>query len=124
MGSAMLDGCLILIAEDEPLIAIDLDDTFGSAGARVVNATTMAAALLIAEDADLAAAIVDYRLADGDSIELCACLRDRKIPFMLYTGYPPSGACPGGLFVSKPATPTDLLSAMSELLNLEGGAPR
>lgn len=123
MGSAMLYGCLILIAEDEPIIAIDLNETFESAGARGVIATTMADALLIAEDTALAAAVVNYRLADGDSTGLCSCLRHRKIPFMMYSGYPASGASSGGLILSKPATPGDLLSAMGKLLNLVGGRP-
>ena len=119
MASAMLDGCLILIVEDEPIIAIDLDETFGSAGARVINAMTMAAALRLAEDVDLSAAVVDYGLLDGDSTALCARLQDRKIPFLMDTGYEPSEACSGGLFVAKPASPDRLLSAMGELLNLK-----
>lgn len=119
MGSTTLAGRLILIVEDEPLIAMDLDETFESAGARVVNAMTKRAALVIAKGADLAAAVVDYGLPDGDSTELCACLRERKIPFMMYSGYPASDACPGSPFVPKPATQGVLLSAMEELLNLE-----
>lgn len=122
MGT-IFDGRLILVAEDEPLIAMDLDDTFKSAGARVVNAMTKRAALDIVEDADLAAAVVDHGLADGDSTELRACLRDRKIPFMMYSGYPPTEAWSGDLFVPKPATPGLLLAAMGELLNLEVASP-
>jgi DNA-binding response OmpR family regulator len=123
MGSSTaLAGRLILIAEDEPLIAMDLDQTFESAGARVVNAATLRGALIVANDVDLAAAVVDHVLADGDSTELCSRLKDRNIPFIMYSGYPIHDTFSGAHFVPKPAAPGALLSAMSDLLNLAGSS--
>jgi DNA-binding response OmpR family regulator len=87
MNTASLAGRLILVCEDEPLIAIDIADAFTKAGARVVTARSLREALVAADDGALSAAILDHVLQDGDSSELCDRLKERNIPFMLYSGF-------------------------------------
>jgi DNA-binding response OmpR family regulator len=36
-----LAGCLLLIVEDEPLVALDIADVFKTAGAKVIIARTL-----------------------------------------------------------------------------------
>ena len=89
-----LTGRVILVIEDEPLIALDIQDAFEDAGATVVVARTLAAALVAVEDNSLSAAIVDHALGDGDSSEICQRLKERNVPFVTYSGFAHlEGAC-------------------------------
>jgi DNA-binding response OmpR family regulator len=71
MQSTSLAGRSILIAEDEPLIALGIADAFTNAGARVVQVRSVKAALVAVEDPTISAAIIDHALSDGDSSTLC-----------------------------------------------------
>ena len=82
-----LTGRLILIAEDEPLIALDVKQTFEEEGAKVIVARTLDDALRGVEHPALSAAVLDYALGDGDSSGICERMKERKIPFIVYTGY-------------------------------------
>jgi DNA-binding response OmpR family regulator len=65
----------------------------------------------------LSAAILDHALGDGNSSELCASLKERGIPFMIYSGYEKlEGACKGAPHVNKPAEDDELVAAMENLL--------
>ena len=63
-----LTGRLILIAEDEPLIALEIVQGFEDEGATVIIARTLDDALCGVEDPALSAAILDHGLGDGDSL--------------------------------------------------------
>jgi DNA-binding response OmpR family regulator len=108
---------LILICEDEPLIAIDIADTFAEAGARVVRTRTLKDGLLAVEDGALSAAVVDHALEDGDSTQLCARRKERNIPFVTYSGYSEvDGVCATGVHVRKPVEPQVLVTTIEGLL--------
>jgi DNA-binding response OmpR family regulator len=95
---ASLKGRLILIAEDEPFIALDIAQAFENAGARVIRARTLNEALLGIEAPGLSAAILDHALSDGDSPEICGRMTERNIPFVTYSGYDHL-ECRGGVHV-------------------------
>jgi DNA-binding response OmpR family regulator len=63
MHGTSFSGRLILVCEDEPLIAIDIADAFTKAGARVVIAPSQQDALVAVEEGSLAAAILDHASA-------------------------------------------------------------
>jgi DNA-binding response OmpR family regulator len=110
-------GRSILVVEDEPLIVMDITQAFELTGAEVTSTNTLRHALLLAEDDGLSAAILDHALGDGDSSELCARLKERGIPFMIYSGYEKlEGACKGAPHVNKPARDGELVAAMENLL--------
>jgi DNA-binding NtrC family response regulator len=88
MNSASLAGCSILICEDEPLIALDIANTLSNAGARVVTARSLADALVAVANEVPSAVILDHARSDGDSSQLRECLKQRNIPYVLYSGYP------------------------------------
>ena len=71
MQTATLQGERLLIVEDEPLIAMDLQATFEREGARVVLAHTMPEALRYADTAALSAGVSIFELAQTTRI-LCA----------------------------------------------------
>lgn len=115
MISPTLDGCVILIAEDEPLIALDLALALEGAGARVVTAGAVRDALPLVESAALSAAVVDHALRDGESSGLCKRLAEQDVPFVIYSGV--DGSPPGPVpFISKPATSDVVVRAVEGLL--------
>ena len=93
-----LTGRLVLIAEDEPLIALDMTLAFEDVGAWVTRARTLDEALLGVEDRALSVAILDHALSDGDSLKVYARLKERNIPFVTYSGSDDLG-CGGGVHV-------------------------
>ena len=108
---------LVLIVEDELLIAMDLAQTFERAGARVTTTRSLREALQLVESDGLAAAVLDHALGDGDSSQLCARLKERDIPFVLYSGHSViEGAGHDAPFVAKPSKPEMLVSTVEELL--------
>ena len=117
MAHKTLAGRLILIAEDEAVISMEIENTFKAAGARVRISGTVEDAMVVAEDADLAAAVVNHFLWDGESSPVCQRLKERDIPFVLFSGFTNvQGACRTGVQVHKPATSAILLATVADLL--------
>jgi DNA-binding response OmpR family regulator len=110
-----LTGRLVLIAEDEPLIALDMTLAFEDEGAWVTRARTLNEALIGIEDRALSVAILDHALSDGDSLKVYARLKERNIPFVTYSGYDDLG-CVGGVHVKKPASMSVLVATVRDLL--------
>ena len=112
-----LDGRLILIAEDEPLIALDITMAFEEQGARVIRARTLNEALVGVEDRGLTAAILDHTLSGGDSSTIYARMKERNIPFVTYSGYDDlDGVAHGGVHVKKPARMSVLVDTVKGFL--------
>ena len=117
MHGASLAGRLILIVEDEHLIAIDVANAFTNAGARVVSVRSLRDALIAAENSGLSAAVLGQALSDGDSSKLCERLKERDIPFVLHSGYGQiDGTCSNGALVAKLTNPQVLLRTVEDLL--------
>jgi DNA-binding response OmpR family regulator len=112
-----LTGRLILIVEDEPLIALSMTLAFEDEGARVTRALTLKEALAGVEDLALSVAILDHLLSDGDSSRVCERIKERNIPFVTYSGYDhPRGPCLGGVHIRKPASMSLLVTTVKALL--------
>ena len=113
---ASLAGRLILIAEDEPLIALDITHAFEDEGARVVRTRTLNEALLAVEDPALSAAILDHALGNEDSSMVCERMKARNIPFVTYSGYDLHGDCREGVHVQKPVSMSVLVETVKGVL--------
>jgi DNA-binding response OmpR family regulator len=112
-----LTGRSILIVEDEPLIVMDITQAFEGSGAELTTTNTLRHALLLVEHDGLSAAILDHALGDGNSSVLYARLRERGIPFIIYSGYEKvEGACHGAPYISKPAPHQTLRTAVEDLI--------
>ena len=111
-------GRSILIAEDEPLIALDITLAFEEQGARVIVARTLKDALLgIEVSPGLSAAILDHALGETDSSTVCHRMKELGIPFVVYSGYNDiPGACAGGVHVKKPAAASELVAIVSAMI--------
>jgi DNA-binding NtrC family response regulator len=105
----MLQGQHVLVIEDEPLIALDLEQALISAGATASIATTAASALTAVQSPAVTAAIVDLRLHGQSVRETVELLAARKLPFVFYSGHTetptaatwPSGSLPGQTSASR-----------------------
>ncbi len=112
-----LTGRLILVAEDEPLIAHEIKLAFEEEGAWVIRAHTLNEALRVVENPALSAAILDHALSDGDTTKVCQRMKERNIPFVTFSGYDDLvGIYREGPHVKKPASISALVAAVKGLL--------
>jgi DNA-binding response OmpR family regulator len=112
-----LEGRSILIVEDEPLIVIDITQAFEGTGAVLTTTHSLKHALDLVEHDGLSGAILDHALGDGNSTLLCARLKERGVPFLVYSGYGAvEGPCKDALHISKPAGDGVLVAAMERLI--------
>jgi CheY-like chemotaxis protein len=121
-GSSSSDfhGLKVLVAEDEAVIALDLEVTLRQLGCVVLPATSSVAgalALLEAERPDVA--LVDTTLADGSAVPLAKALAAAGIPFAVATGCdadqlgdPALCAAP---YLGKPYGSQDLCAMVAQL---------
>lgn len=121
---------LILVVEDEPLIAMALEDTLARAGHEVLGpAKTARAALRLAERTPPDFAFVDIILADGSrGTELARELRTRwRTPVVFASASPAMASANRDLalgYLSKPFTQEDVLGSLEVAkCILEGGTP-
>lgn len=115
-----LEGQLILVVEDEPLIAFDVTRVIMAAGATVVSAGYLETGLFSVGHPELAAAVVDLHLGDGSGAKICDRLLGLRVPFIIHTAYPQmlaSNAWPSVPIITKPARPEQIVSALVKLLH-------
>jgi DNA-binding response OmpR family regulator len=118
-----LAGHSVLVVEDEPLIAFDIEAALARAGARVLVSNDLRKAVALLEDDRVSAAIVDRKLRDGDSAQLCERLQNRGIPFVIYTGFGQTDeAWQRVPHVAKPANPEVLVTTVVGLLSSQPAA--
>jgi DNA-binding response OmpR family regulator len=127
MGLDLFSHKLVLLVEDEPLIAYDVENNLRNAGARVISAGYLDAALCMAEHPDLSAAVVDLRLGDESAIPICRRLSLRDLPFVVHTGYVADAVrqeWPGVPIIHKPAIPGTVTRALADCLRPHDGMSR
>jgi DNA-binding response OmpR family regulator len=113
-------GRSILVVEDEPLIAMEIVGALKKAGAVVTTTFSFKQALVLVEHDGLAAAILDHALGESDSSQLCARLKERDIPYVIYSGFSKiEGAYADGPLVQKPVSPHELIATVEALLSPE-----
>jgi DNA-binding response OmpR family regulator len=120
--AASLQGCVVLVVEDEALIALDIAQSLKDAGAEVIISRTLDDAMGKAELPNLTAAVIDHALHDGlTTSDVCAKLKERNVPFVVYSGYNKlEGACASGELVHKPASPQMLVTTLQGVLAQQG----
>jgi len=117
MQRPTLEGRTILIVEDEAIIVMDLTMALEDVGAEVTSTGTLKHALLLVEHDGLSAAILDHGLKDGDSSLLSRRLKERGVPFLIYSGHLDAEAVKQGVpYVSKPASHAVLVAAVEDLI--------
>lgn len=119
-----LAGKRIVVIEDEPLIALDVEAILAAAGCEVVGtAGTLEEARQLIAAAEYDAALVDGNLAGHAVDDLAVALTQRNIPFAFITGYGrdflPNGFREAAV-VTKPFLENQLLAAVEAILHKPG----
>ncbi|TGX50345.1 response regulator [Sphingomonas gei] len=112
-------GLRVLVVEDEPVVAMCLEDILESLGCETVGpAGRLAEGLALAEREDIGAAILDINLAGERSTPIAEALLRRGVPIAFASGY---GAVPEGFetvpLIEKPYREADIDAALRGLLN-------
>ena len=110
----------VLIVEDEPIIALGLEDVLIDAGFQIAGvAGKLEKALSLVESGVCDVAIVDTNLTGVSASPVAIALAALGIPFIVLSGYSPEqmqGVFPGALFIQKPCRPELLLETLNTLL--------
>ena len=119
-----LTGLRILLVEDEPLLAWELEAALIEAGATVVGpAKTLAIGCALAQQEDLAAAVLDVQLGREQSGPIAEALYEQGVPFVFHTGNVGADklaelwAAP---VVTKPSTPEIIIAYVTKLVRPDG----
>jgi DNA-binding response OmpR family regulator len=110
----------ILIVEDEPMIALSLEDTLVDAGFQIAGvAAKLDKALALIESGACDAAIVDANLAGVSASPAVIALAARGLPCIMLSGYAKEqmlGEYPRAFFLSKPCRPELLIDTLNSVL--------
>jgi CheY-like chemotaxis protein len=127
MEPAFCDGMPsdVLIVEDDPIIALDFEDTILGFGVKQVRtAASVARALKMIADRAPDFALLDVGLVREKSFAIAERLEALKIPFVFVTGYGAPGTFPAA-FAHKPTLPKPYSSdALRALLTSRVGSPK
>jgi len=116
--SSSYQGLRVLVVEDEPVVAMCLEDILESLGCETVGpAGRLADGLALLDHAQFGAAILDINLAGERSTPIAEELRRRGVPFAFASGY---GAVPEGFerwpLIAKPYREGDIDAALRGIL--------
>jgi DNA-binding response OmpR family regulator len=117
----MTAGRAVLIVEDEPLLAMDLEAIVSGMGYDVVGpAFRLADGLELARTATINAALLDINLLGERSDPIAVALRERGIPYAFATGYGARGTDHDVPVLSKPYTPEIIRDTLAALIDTAG----
>jgi CheY-like chemotaxis protein len=111
----------ILVVEDEPFVAMQLQSDLESDGYEVIGpAANVAQGERLAQSEALDAALVDVSLGPATSASIAEFLLERQIPFAFATGYADGSILPEHLRtvprLAKPYAPDDVRKILDMLL--------
>ncbi|MBU3079197.1 response regulator [Sphingomonas quercus] len=115
-----LEGLRVLVVEDEPMVAMTLEDALAEFGCKLVAvAETVAEALAAVEQAPaIDVAVLDVNLGGEKVFPVADALGARGVPFAFSTGYGPADLTqryPGSGLLNKPYPPLALARTLTEL---------
>ena len=113
----MLTGLRVLVVEDEPVVAMCLEDILEELGCVTIGpASRLAEGLRLAETDAFDAAILDIDLSGERSTPIAQALQVRGVPFVFASGYgaPPEGF--GAAMIEKPYRAAAIGAALLGLL--------
>ena len=112
----------VMIVEDDPIIALDFEDTILSFGVKTVRtAASVARALELIEQRSPDFALLDVGLIREKSFAVAERLEALKIPFAFVTGYGADARLPAD-FANKPRLPKPCSSDALRAVLRRGGA--
>lgn len=113
----------ILIAEDEALLALDMELSLSDLGITCAVVATLFEATALAEAHEFDAAVLDICLGKEDSFPAARVLQRRGIPFLFHSGHAMRSEVeiefPGVTLLNKPVTISRIHSEILELVGKE-----
>lgn len=109
----------VLVVEDEPVVAMCLEDILEALGHVTVGpASRLADGLALARNERFDAAILDINLGGERSTTIAETLRGRGVPFAFASGYgnPPEGFGEDIPMIEKPYREAEVRAALAILL--------
>jgi CheY-like chemotaxis protein len=126
-----LNGFTVLVVEDDVDNLELLVSHFEHAGAAVLGASSLAAAVYMTQSSDIDALVCDLDLPDGDGCALLRQLRTRHgwgdLPAIAISGYSErhwqhrAGECGFDRFVTKPFKLNEVTDWLAKLIDRETG---
>lgn len=121
-----LKGLRVLVVDDEPLIAMDLERILTDEGASVAGPCGhLDEAQACIREECLSAAVLDVRLGGEMITPVAEMLAEANVPFVLYSGQvatdPRLSGWPNSAFLSKPAPGRLVVETLRRLV--DGGRP-
>jgi DNA-binding NtrC family response regulator len=117
----LLNRSAILVVEDEPYIALELQAAIEEAGGKVVGpvGSVRAALALLQECPEVSAAVLDVQLSDREVTPVAKALSARGVPvvFQSAKSLPPDlvRQCPNAVLYKKPVAAEALLRTLLEI---------
>lgn len=119
----MFSGVRVLVVEDEPLIALELEDMLTELGCSVAGrAARLAPAVRLAADLEFDVAVLDVNLGEARVTPAAEVIAGRGIPIVFTTGYGETqreafrATKAGCVVVNKPYDTATLAKALLHLL--------
>ena len=117
----------LLIVEDEPLIALMVEDMASDLGWRSMgSARTEIEALNLLERSTPSLAVLDIKLGSSTSLGIATTCRERNIPIVFITGYTAADVpreCGDAPVLAKPFSPADFARALQRGLSQNSERP-
>ena len=110
-----LEDRLVLIVEDEPIVALGLEDIIEGAGGRSFSAQRLEQAFALLTEHPFELAILDINVHGQHSYPVAAALDDLGVPYIFATGYGDTlhpQEFRNVPTVTKPYSPADIHSAI------------
>lgn len=120
-----LDGCNILVVEDEALISQYICRLLERKGASVTSVSRLSEGLAVVNKS-YSAAILDVRLPDGEVFPVADALSKRDIPIVFHSGHAKGDVLadqyPNAAYIEKPADEGELLGTIVAKARKDKGA--
>jgi CheY-like chemotaxis protein len=117
------EGRYILVVEDEMIIVTMIEDTLSEIGADIVGPCAhLDAALRLAREARIDAAVLDLNIRGGNTYTVADILAERGVPFVFCSGYGDwsfEERYRDRPRLTKPYAPRDLETKLLGLLGIE-----
>ena len=112
-----LEGCRILVAEDNALLLLDIADFLSDAGAEIVGpAVSVQRAVSLARSEQLDVGVLDVTLKGGDVFPIARILAEQGKGIVFVTGMQDTSTLerewPNAKVLTKPSLPQDLIQAI------------
>ena len=121
----MIAETRVLIVEDDPFIAMDLEDAFIEAGYHVCGMAGSVAEGLEHIDRDMPqVATLDYHLGRETSEPIARALDERRIPYCYVSGNADKLKDPGAPVLTKPVVPHTVLRTLERLVARDDASER